>query len=86
MKRGDEKCLRNLPNLSFVPILVVHWFRLSLLVTLPLPSEPLIVWNLTSGQKWRTEVAVTASLSSVNSHHLILHYQEIETSMPSWKN
>lgn len=46
-----------------------HQGRLPLSVTLPLPSVTLIFWNLTSGQKWRTEGAVTASLSSV-SHHL----------------
>lgn len=69
-EEGRWKVSENLPS----PVICIHTCvrqgKLPLSVTLPLPSEPLIVWKLTSGQKWRTEVAVTVSLSSVNSHHL----------------
>lgn len=50
MMRGDGKCLRNVPNLSFVSILVCIRAGYHLSVTLPLPSEPLMAWNVTSGR------------------------------------
>lgn len=70
MKRGEGKFLERPPSPAICIHICVHPGRLTLSVTLPLPSEPLITWNLTSAQGLRTEVAVTASLASVKTHQL----------------